>query len=263
MPTQLGQNVTETFHLASTVPADLIIPRMIAIPEGWFEMGSPNGQDNEQPVHRVWVDAFELAECQVSNAEYAKFLKATNHRQPLHWNDPDFSDPQQPVVALNWFEAVAYCEWLNRMYGQANGRNASTSAGFRLPTEAEWERAARGGLEQKQFPWGDEVPETLRNYSMRWKTGPERVGQAERNAYGLCDIGANVHEWCSDWFDANYYAISPEHNPQGPKEGTRRSSRGGSWRHYTKVSRCAARSSIPPEFYYADYGFRVARGATR
>lgn len=259
--------MTEPSHPASTAPVEVIAPRMIHIPEGWFQMGSPNGQENEQPVHRVWVDAFELAECQVSNAEYAKFLKATNHRQPLHSNDPNFSDPRQPVVALSWFDAAAYCEWLNHRCGHSNARptdqTASPSSQFRLPTEAEWERAARGGLDQKQFPWGDEAPETLRNYSMRWKTAPERVGQAERNAYGLCDIGANVHEWCADWFDANYYRVSPERNPQGPTAGTRRSSRGGSWRHYTKVSRCAARSSIPPEFQYADYGFRVARGITR
>ena len=255
--------MTETSHLAPTVPADVTTPRMLPIPEGWFQMGSLTGQDNEQPLHRVWIDAFELAECQVTNAEYAKFLKATSHHPPPNWNDPNFSHPLQPVVAPSWFDAAAYCEWLNQICRNATERaaaeTASRHAHFRLPTEAEWERAARGGQEQKQFPWGDEAPETLRNYSMRWKSAPEPVGQAERNAYGLCDIGANVHEWCSDWFSADYYQVSPERNPQGPAEGTRRSSRGGSWRHYTKVSRCAARSSIPPEFHYADYGFRIAR----
>ncbi|MFY9801637.1 MAG: formylglycine-generating enzyme family protein [Candidatus Acidiferrales bacterium] len=253
--------MTETSHLATTAHADVIVPRMLPIPEGWFLMGSPAGQDNEQPVHRVWIDAFELAECQVTNAEYAKFLRATNHRQPLHWNDANFSGPQQPVVAPSWFDAGAYCEWLNETCGQKCAETIRRV--FRLPTEAEWERAARAGQEQKQFPWGDEPPETLPSYSTRWKTGPEPVGQAERNAYGLCDIGANVHEWCSDWFDADYYRVSPERNPPGPAEGTRRSSRGGSWRHYTKVSRCAARSSIPPEFQYADYGFRIARTITK
>jgi formylglycine-generating enzyme required for sulfatase activity len=249
--------VTETSHLAPAIPGDVLAPRMLPIPAGWFLMGSLTGQDNEQPVHRVWIDAFELAECQVTNAEYAKFLKATNRHQPLHWDDPNFSQPEQPVVAPSWFDAAAYCEWLNQMCGQ------SAAAIFRLPTEAEWERAARGGAEQKQFPWGDEAPETLRNYANRWKSGPEPVGRAERNAYGLCDIGANIHEWCADWFGADYYGVSPDRNPPGPAKGTRRSSRGGSWRHYTKVSRCAARSSIPPEFKYADYGFRVARAVTR
>jgi formylglycine-generating enzyme len=233
---------------ASTARAGLSAPRMARIPEGWFWMGSASGQDNERPVRRVWVDAFEFAECQVSNAEYAHFLDATGHRPPPQWNDPCFSNPLQPVVTVSWFDAVAYYEWLN----------ALTGSHFRLPTEAEWERAARAGLDQKQFPWGDEPPESLLNYSARWKTGPEPVGAGEHNDYGLFDIGANVHEWCSDWFDANYYATAPDRNPQGPATGTRRASRGGSWRHYTKVSRCAARSSIPPQFQYADYGLRVA-----
>ena len=227
-----------------------VAPRLRRIPEGWFWMGSATGQDNERPVRRVRVDSFELAECQVSNAEYARFLSASGRTAPTHWNDPCFSDPRQPVVAVSWFDAAAYCQWLSSLSGRD----------FRLPTEAEWERAARGGLDQKQFPWGDEPPESLPHYATRWETGPEPVGTGERNTYGLFDIGANVHEWCSDWFDAGYYAIAPERNPQGPVTGARRASRGGSWRHYTKVSRCAARSSIPPEFQYADYGFRVACG---
>jgi formylglycine-generating enzyme len=229
--------------------AAVMEPRIVVIPEGWFLMGSEAGQENERPVHRVWVDAFEMAECQVTNADYARFLAATKRRAPLHWSDPNFSDAEQPVVAPSWFDAVAYCEWLSAACGRR----------CRLPTEAEWERAARGGLEQKQFPWGDEPPEHLTNYSARWKNGPEPVGRAERNAYGLCDIGANVHEWCADWFAAEYYGASPERNPQGAAQGLRRSSRGGSWRHQIKVSRCAARASIPPEFQYADYGFRVVR----
>ena len=245
--------MTETFHggVRATPPGqeEFAEPEMIAIPAGWFLMGSEAGQENERPVHRVWVDAFALGACHVTNREYAQFLAATHHRAPLYWSDPNFALPGQPVVASSWFDAVAYCEWLGRV----------TSRRYRLPTEAEWERAARGGAEQKQFPWGDEPPEGLPNYAQRWKTGPEVAGCAERNAFGLYDIGANVHEWCADWFSAEYYRDSPERNPQGPPEGKRRASRGGSWRHYTKVSRCAARSSIPPEFQYADYGFRIAR----
>ena len=244
----MPQEKTDARFAGSDAGAEFAPPRMVRIPEGWFLMGSDAGQENERPVHRVWIGAFELGECQVTNAEYARFLAATNHRKPLHSNDPNLSDPAQPVVAPSWFDAVAYCDWLGR----------ATQRHFRLPTEAEWEYAARGGLEQKQFPWGDDPAESLANYASRWKTGPEPVGRAERNAYGLCDIGANVHEWCADWFGAYYYGVSPERNPQGPSEGARRASRGGSWRHYTKVSRCAARSSIPPEFQYADYGFRVA-----
>jgi formylglycine-generating enzyme len=241
--------MSETLPLESGTAAGWAEPRMVRIPEGWFLMGSDAGQENERPVHRVWVEAFELGACQVTNAEYEKFIAATGQRKPLHWKDPLFSHPEQPIVAPSWFDAVAYCGWLS----------AGTGKHYRLPSEAEWERAARGGLEGKLYPWGDAPLESLLNYATRWRSAPEPVGRAERNGYGLFDIGANVHEWCADWFDADYYRVSPERNPQGPPEGTRRASRGGSWRHATKVSRCAARSSIPPEFQYADYGFRVAR----
>src|SRR5437588_759478 len=142
--------------------------RMVRVPEGWFWMGSDSGQDNERPVHRVWIDAFLLAACQVTNAEYARFLHAAGAAPPPHWSNPNFNHPDQPVVAVSWFEAKQYCEWLS----------AATGKHFRLPTEAEWERAARSG----------------------------------------------------------------------------------SWRHHITVARCAARSSIPPEFQYADYGFRIACG---
>ena len=179
-------------------------PRLIAIPEGSFLMGSDIGQECESPVHRVWIGAFALATTQVTNAEYEFFLRAANSPSPPNWQDPNFNHPQQPVVAVSWLQASEYCEWLA----------AKTSRPYRLPTEAEWERAARGGLEQKQFPWGDDPPQSLPDYSARWQTGPD--------------------------------------------QGQRKSSRGGSWRHQVKVARCSARSSIPPEFQYADYGFRLA-----
>jgi formylglycine-generating enzyme len=222
--------------------------RLVAIPAGWFSMGSEIGQDNEKPVHRVWVDGFLLGACQVTNSEYSRFLETTATDSPPLWRDPNFNHPLQPVVGVSWFEAVHYCDWLS----QRTGRR------FRLPTEAEWERAARGGAEGGQFPWGDASPQTLPDYERRWKNGPEPVGRFAPNAFGLYDICENVHEWCSDWYQADYYRISPEKNPRGPETGTRRASRGGSWRHHIKVTRCAARSSIPPEFQYADYGFRVA-----
>jgi formylglycine-generating enzyme required for sulfatase activity len=221
---------------------------MVRIPEGWFWMGSESGQDNERPVHRVWIDAFLLAACQVTNAEYARFLHATGALAPPLWDDAHFNNPKQPVVAVSWLEAKQYCDWLSA----ASGKN------FRLPTEAKWERAARGGSENKLFPWGDTPPHSLPDYAKRWQRGPEPVGGYAPNSFGLYDICENVHEWCSDWYQADYYAISPERNPRGPESGNRRASRGGSWRHHIKVARCSARSSIPPEFQYADYGFRVA-----
>lgn len=223
-------------------------PATRRIPEGWFQMGWDAGRDDEKPAHRVWVDTFELATFQTSNAEYALFLEATRHPPPLLWEDPNFRNPEQPVVAVSWFDAVAFCTWLSRTLGKH----------YRLPTEAEWERAARGGLEGEPFPWGNCAPHELPNYANRWKTGPEPVGLYAPNPYGLFNLGDNVHEWCADWYDAGYYAGSPERNPQGPLSGSRRASRGGSWRHHIKVTRTAARSSIPPDFRYADYGFRVA-----
>jgi len=224
------------------------VPKLVLIPAGWFLMGSETGQENERPVHRVWVDAFCLAPCQVTNVEYQDFLSATGAQAPPFRDNPDFNKPEQPVVAVSWCEAVNYCDWLSGITGRR----------YRLPTEAEWERAARGGVEGKSFPWGDDPPESLPGYDKRWKTGPEPVGSRPPNAFGLYDICENVHEWCSDWYQADYYRVSPERNPHGPETGERRASRGGSWRHHVKVTRCAARSSIPPAFKYADYGFRLA-----
>ncbi len=229
---------------------DVLEPELTPIPEGWFWMGSDAGQDVERPVHRVWVDAFAMAATQVTVAQYALFLKATHTAAPPFWGDPHFSDPEQPVVAVSWFEARAYCEWLS----------AATVRTYRLPTEAEWERAARGGVEGKLFPWGDEPPQQRPRYAERWKNGPEPVRRSPPNAYGLFEMCENVHEWCGDWFQADYYAVCPERDPQGPDSGTRKASRGGSWRHHVKISRCSTRSSIPPEFQYADYGFRVVSG---
>jgi len=264
------------------------VPAFVPIPAGWFQMGCNTGQDNERPTHRVWIDEFLLAACQVTNAEYARFLLDTASPPPPFWNDPPFNHPEQPVVGVSWHEATSYCEWLTthmtknthvgtdalvcpaeRSSAVACSEtklrcdpNASTAKTFRLPTEAEWERAARGGRESELFPWGNTPPQELPNYAERcdayWNTGPEPVGRAEPNAYGLHNMCDNVHEWCSDWYAADYYAASPDRNPRGPDTGTRRTSRGGSWRHHIKMSRCAARSSIPPEFQYADYGFRVA-----
>jgi formylglycine-generating enzyme required for sulfatase activity len=235
-----------------TVPSTHAIdPALVLIPEGWFLMGSDAGQDNERPVHRVWVDAFHLAARQVTNADFDRFIQAYAAQPTPFRNDRNFRHPDQPVAGVSWFEAAKYCEWLS----------AVTGRDYRLPTEAEWERAARGGVEGKLFPWGDAPPESLPDYAKRWTNGPEPVARYAPHGFGLYDIGENVHEWCSDWYQADYYSISPERNPRGPETGERRASRGGSWRHHIKVTRSAARSSIPPQFQYADYGFRVACSA--
>lgn len=224
----------------------------VLIPAGNFPMGSAQGRDDEQPVHAVHVDAFEMAAYQVRNRDFAIFMSATSHPPPAGWGEPDFSHPDQPVVGVSWIEAVKYCGWLS----------SETGRQYRLPTEAEWEWAALGGRIGSLYPWGNDSPSDRQPYLDRWGRdvrGPLPVGLDKPSPYGLFDISENVHEWCADWYQKDFYAFSPSHNPRGPLHGERRASRGGSWRHQIKVSRCSARSSIPPSFQYTDYGFRVAR----
>jgi formylglycine-generating enzyme required for sulfatase activity len=222
--------------------------QMVMIPEGWFWMGSEGRYSWESPRHRVWLDAFEIAAAAVTRREYSRFLAETAAAEPAGWNDAAFGSPDQPVVGVTWFAAVDYGEWLSAREGFR----------YRLPTEAEWEKACRGGLEGVEYAWGNEPPETI-DYFAGEMTGPRPVGQWRPNGYGLFNMGDNVHEWCCDWYGGDYYACSPERNPTGPETGTRRVSRGGSWRHQIKASRAAHRSSLPPAFAYTDYGFRLVR----
>ncbi|MBM3240218.1 hypothetical protein FJZ31_28365 [Candidatus Poribacteria bacterium] len=190
---------------------------MVQIPAGWFLMGSPIGvgMDDEHPQHKVWVDAFLIDRCEVTNAQYEKFMKETGHSAPKHWNNDKYNKPDYPVVGVSWYDAVTYAKW----------------AGKRLPTEAEWEKAARGGLVGKRYPWGDDISHDNANcYGTggrdRWEsTSP--VGSFPPNGYGLYDIMGNVYEWCADWYDRNYYRNSPEKNPKGPNTRDRRVVRGG------------------------------------
>lgn len=227
-------------------------PECAVIPAGDFVMGCGQGRDEERPAHPVRVGSFAMAIYQVRNRDFEIFMQSTAHPAPPNWGEPHFEDPEYPVVSVSWFEAREYCAWLTSATGRC----------YRLPTEAEWERAARGGRENRLYPWGDETPTLRADYQQRWSgdvRGPLPVGRGAPNPFGIHDLCENVHEWCADWFQPDYYAQSPWNNPQGPAGGERRSSRGGSWRHHIKVSRVAARSSIPPSFQYSDYGFRVVR----
>lgn len=225
-------------------------PKIAIIPEGLFMMGSAEGFDNEMPIHRVWLDSFGMGKFAVTNGEFKIFVDETHGTAPPFWSEPMFSDPEKPVVGVTWHDAVAYCLWLSERSGKI----------FRLPTEAERERAARGMRENCLYPWGNEPPadRPYAGYDCS-RGGPEPVGANPPNDFGLYDMSEGVHEWCNDYYDPAYYRCSPSKNPQGPATGKRRASRGGSWRHRIKFSRCAARSSLPPEFRYADYGFRVAK----
>lgn len=219
----------------------------VAIPAGAFLMGSDEGQDDERPVHEVHVDAFEMAVYPVTQAEYAEFLDATGHATPREWPSAVHFD-DLPVTGVSWIDADAYCAW-----------RSAVGDPVRLPSEAEWECAARGGTSGARYPWGDEMPAWLPNGGRGPLPGPWPVTLGEPNAFGLYGIGANIHEWCADWHAAAYYARSPVRNPAGPSTGSRRVSRGGAWRHAVTISTCAARSKIDPSFRYTDYGFRLAR----
>ena len=201
-------------------------------------MGWTRGVPSEAPPHAVWLDAFLIARTPVTNVEYARYVSETGAAPPPFWERPGFSDHDQPVVGLSWDEAVAFARW----------------SGARLPTEAEWEKAARGGIADARFPWGDEKPQTRFDR-------PPRVGMTRANQLGLMDTSGVCHEWCADWFGETYYSASPRENPRGPASGDRRVSRGGAWRHADPWSPVAHRSSLPPALRYTDYGVRLARDA--
>jgi len=225
-----------------------MVSATVEIPPGEFLMGCDAGSPGERPVHPVWVSSYEIGVFAVTNRLYRLFVEDAGYDPPAAWSDERLSHPDQPVTTVSWYDAVAYCEWLHRR----------TARQYRLPTEAEWERAARGGIDGLLYAWGNTPPSEQPRYSELWTAGPEPVGRRPATGFGLYDIAENVHEWCADWFDQDYYQKSPWENPQGPVSGTRKASRGGSWRHQIKIARVAARSSIPPEYRYSDYGFRVA-----
>lgn len=220
-------------------------PELVLIPGGEFVMGKAASRDDERPPHKVALGPFRAALRPVSNAEYAVFVAATGYEPAPFVAEERFSRPAQPAVGISWFDAVAYCEWLT----------AETGIPFRLPTEAEREYASLGGLEGVDWPWGTgEHPAAT---AINAADGPHEPLEQCANGYGVRCMAENVHEWCSDWYAADYYVSAPAASPTGPPSGKRRASRGGAWRHKDKFTRVTARSSIPPEFRYSDYGFRV------
>jgi formylglycine-generating enzyme required for sulfatase activity len=223
----------------------VILPRFVRLDGGTFTMGADGRGRDESPAHLVTLRPFLAATSPVTNAEYACYLAETGLEPPPFLGDERFAHPAQPVVGVSWHDAAHYCEHLKTVSGLQ----------FRLPTEAEREFAALGGLERADWPWpGNSHPGEATISAMDRPHPPlSECG----NGHGLLCMADNVHEWCSDWYGRDYYAQSPAVGPCGPAEGMRRASRGGSWRHREKVTRVTARSSLPPAYRYSDYGFRV------
>ena len=221
------------------------VPEMASLPGGTLRMGNDAGRPDERPAHLVTLASFRAAIMPVTNEEYAGYCSETGAESAPFLSDGRFADPGQPAVGVNYFEALAYCDWLTKASGVA----------FRLPTEAEREYAALGGLPGGDWPWVTAPDAFIAEINAM--EGPHVPGPACANGYGLRCMAENVHEWCSDWYARDYYAQSPVDNPRGPTEGKRRTSRGGSWRHKEKLTRINARSSLDPSFHYSDFGFRV------
>jgi len=220
----------------------LLLLDMVLIQAGEFQMGSNDGYDDEKPVHTVYLDAFYMDKYEVTNAQYKEFMDATDQKAPAYWSDSRDNAPNQPVVGVTWHDADAYAKW----------------AGKRLPTEAEWEKAARGGLAGKRYPWGDGISHDNANYTGtdgkdKWE-GTSPVGSFPPNGYGLYDMSGNVWEWCADWYGS--YPNSRQNNPTGPSSGESRVLRGGLWRSSAYFLRVANRGSNGPDGTTDSVGFR-------
>ena len=217
----------------------------VPIPAGEFTMGSTDFEDS-QPVRKVRVAAFQMALTEVTRDQYALFIKATGAAEPYHWKSDLFVRPGAPVIGVTYDDAVAYCRWV----------------GGRLPTEAEWEYAARG-TDGRRYPWGDAEPDkSLAVYHLDVGFGgtrPVAEKKAGASPFGLLDMAGNAFEWCADWYSTGYYASAPAVDPKGPPTGKLRVIRGGAWISLPDACRCAARNSFRPEASSVLIGFRVAR----
>lgn len=252
---------------------------MALIPGGSFIMGSTENNSShhdERPAHKVYLDEFYIDIYEVTNEEFARFLNTIkpDEKKAKGWivlrNDLDTEETKDwwpaeivyedgvyrpvkgferhPVNSVSWYAADAYCRWM----------------GKRLPTEAEWEKAARGGLTGRLYPWGDEYPTMGIVYNRVWKDNSfpvptEQVGNYHPNGYGIWDMAGNVAEWVSDWYDPEYYRRSSKKNPGGPDKGTEKVIRGGSWAGDANSLRVAARSHAAPDSLPSGVGFRCVR----
>jgi len=233
--------------------------KMALIPAGSFEMGDSKDEPEvwmkwSRPVHTVELDTFYMDVHEVTVGQFRKFVEESGYVYNL-WDDVAVFSPtgKHPMIWVTWDDATAYAEW----------------AGKRLPTEAEWEYAARGGLIGKRYPWGDDAG-VARDYANYKGTGGKDkwtrcapVGSFKSNGYGLYDMAGNVWEWCSDWYGGDYYSNSPSCNPQGPSSGSYRVLRGGSLDYHSDPPyglRVAYRNSFNPTVRNLNNGFRCVSG---
>ena len=241
--------VLSSHTLADNLPNQIVWNQdgaeMAYIPAGSFEMGDHfnegAGDGRELPVHTVTLDGFYMDKTEVTVGQFKAFLADSVYSWGGSWNGVGQYSPtdDHPMIYVNYDDAVAYAEW----------------AGKRLPTEAEWEYAARGGLEGQRYPWGDEIDNSKANYGQNIGTTTV-AGSYSANGYGLYDMAGNVWEWCTDWYDSDYYTNLPATNPLGPETDTFRVLRGGSWAHSINYLRLASRSNSTPPDRYNSYGFR-------
>jgi len=222
---------------------------MLWVPGGEFTMGSEEGDDDEAPIHRVYLDAFYMDKYEVTVGQYANFLEATSLDAPPDWNTMNqHPHRQRPVAMVDWADARAYCRW----------------AAKRLPTEAEWEKAARG-TDGRTYPWGNDPPDRRRaNYGKQeWNNHAalESVGSLEdgKSPYGIYAMAGNVWEWTADWYGKDYYQDSPKRNPKGPERGEEKVMRGGDWFLNAERLRSANRDGLIPTGRNNRGGFRCAK----
>ena len=223
---------------------------MILIPAGAFLRGSPAGEgtSDEWPQREIYLDAFYISRKLVTNRQYRKFIEQTRHPAPPFLFNQEYNHDDQPIVGVTWEDAQAYCKW----------------AGLRLPTEAEWEKAAGWDEEKKQkrrWPWGAAEPGTGHaNFGNKvGRTSPVGSYPSGGSAYGCLDLAGNVREWLQDWFDDEYYTSAPAKNPGGPSKGTMKAVRGGSFFSEPEELRVSYRFYLEPGFSARTGGFRCVR----
>ena len=231
--------------------ADKDTASMGLISAGLFTMGREGANPDEQPTHQVSLTAFYIDRYEVTVAEYAKFLKSEVADPPVLWQEArEGKNQEKPVLGVDWYDAAAYCRWAKK----------------RLPTEAEWEKAARG-TDGRIYPWGNDPPTNIHaNFGHEAATGyaaVAKVGSFEKgqSPYGIYELAGNVWEWVADRYDEHYYQHSPEHNPRGPTTGPLRVVRGGAWNSSPTIIPAANRSANVPSARRSDVGFRCAKDA--